>query len=394
MPLKTLSHSVLLPELEMDRVYSAKRTWIHYYCHKVSSSEVCPKCATLSESIYDHRKTKVKDAPVRDQIVFLFIQKRRFWCKPCAKPFTEPVPGIRKGSRTTERFKKSVVWACENFVDLERVQCAYRVSAGYVFKTLYTRLEERNRMRQYPWPKTIGIDEHSFRRDKKLGRVEFASIIVDYNNKRVFELAQGKTTAELKGQLSHIPNPENVQNVIIDMCDPFKNFARDHFPNAKIIADKFHVLRLITPALIKKRYEVTGTRADMRARRLLTMSSKKLSHWDRQALWNYLGNYPALQELYRYKELLHRFYRTKGVDRAATALTWLTDEMATSQLSEIKTLRRTLMKWREEILAYFETGLTNGRTEGYNNLAKLVQRRAFGYKSFRNYRLRLLSVCA
>jgi len=64
------------------------------------------------------------------------------------------------------------------------------------------------------------------------------------------------------------------------------------------------------------------------------------------------------------------------------------------ELKEIQTLRKTLMKWGEPILAYFFTGLTNGRTEGYNNLAKLIQRRAFGYKSFENYRLRLLNACA
>jgi transposase len=64
------------------------------------------------------------------------------------------------------------------------------------------------------------------------------------------------------------------------------------------------------------------------------------------------------------------------------------------KISELITLRKTLMKWRNEILAYFETRLTNGRTEGFNNLAKLVQHRAFGYKNFRNYRLRLLNACA
>ena len=63
-------------------------------------------------------------------------------------------------------------------------------------------------------------------------------------------------------------------------------------------------------------------------------------------------------------------------------------------LPELKTLRRTLMRWRTEILAYFATGLTNGRTEGFNNKAKVVKRRAYGYRSFRNYRLRLLNACA
>lgn len=392
MPWKNLSHVLLLPELELTAFKAPKRSWARYFVEKRSRMEVCPRCATPSQSIYDHRKALVKDAPIRGQIVYLEIRKRRFWCKPCSKPFTEPVPGIRKGSRTTERFKREVLWACENFVDLTRVQRAYRVSAGYVFKTLYTRLEERRRMRQYPWPSTVGIDEHSFRRHR--GRTEFASVVVDYPNKRVFELVQGKTTADLTGQLSHIEGRESVKNVIVDLCDPFKNFAQAHFPNAKIIADKFHVLRLITPALIKKRYEITGTRADAKARRLLCTSSHKLDHWERQAIWQYLEKHPELQELYRYKERLHKFYRTRGYYRAHLALRQMCDEMACSPIEEIKTLRRTLLKWREEILNYFLTGLTNGRTEGYNNLAKLVQKRAFGYKSFRNYRLRLLSACA
>lgn len=72
----------------------------------------------------------------------------------------------------------------------------------------------------------------------------------------------------------------------------------------------------------------------------------------------------------------------------------MTDEMAQSQIPEIKTLRRTLMRWRKEILAYFRWRLTNARTEGYNNKAKLVKKRAYGYKSFENYRLRLLHACA
>jgi transposase len=334
----------------------------------------------------------IKDAPVRDVIVFLKVEKRRFWCKNCQKPFTEYIPGIKKGSRTTERFKRSVLWAAENFVDLSRVQRTYRVSAGYVFKTLYTRLEERLRMRQYPWPKTIGIDEHSFRR--AYGRVEFASIIVDYPNKRVFELAQGKQTADLRGQLSHIQGRENVKNVIVDLCDPFKNFAKEFFPNAKIIADKFHVLRLITPLLIKKRYDITGTRADAKARRLLTVSAKNLDYWEALAIRQYLERFPELAEIYAWKERLHGFYRIRGYYKAHLALRKMCDEMACSLIPEIRSLRLTLLRWREQILNYFLTGLTNGRTEGYNNLAKLVQKRAFGYKSFQNYRLRLLSACA
>lgn len=391
---KRIAQNILLPELKLLDVISPKRSWARYVTEKDSRMEVCPKCATPSTSVYDRRIVNIKDAPIRAQMIFLEIKKRRFFCKPCGKPFTEGVAGVVKGQRTTQRFKRSVLWACQHFVDLEKVQRTYRVSAGYVFKTLYDQLELKRRTRLYPWPSTIGVDEHSFRRNKIIGCTEFASIIVDYNNKRVMEVAEGKTSAALSMQLSAIEGRGNVKNVCLDLCDPFKNWAKEFFPNAKIVADKFHVLRLITPALLKKRYEITGTRADARARRLLTMSSHKLDYWDKRALLEYLEKYPELNELYHWKERVHGFYRIRGFHRAAIAFTHMIDAMAHSTLPEIKTLRKTFLKWRNEILAYFETGLTNGRTEGYNNLAKLVQKRAFGYKNFRNYRLRLLSACA
>jgi transposase len=67
---------------------------------------------------------------------------------------------------------------------------------------------------------------------------------------------------------------------------------------------------------------------------------------------------------------------------------------ASSTFPEIQTLRRTPRRWKHEVLAYFDTGIPNGRAEGFNLDAKLVKRRAFRYRSFRNYRLRLLNACA
>ena len=52
------------------------------------------------------------------------------------------------------------------------------------------------------------------------------------------------------------------------------------------------------------------------------------------------------------------------------------------------------MRWRGEVLVYWRTRATNGMTEGFNCKAKLVKRRAYGYRSFTNYRLRLLNACA
>jgi transposase len=304
------------------------------------------------------------------------------------------VGGIRKGKRHTERYQQAVTWAAENFSDLTQVRRAYRCSASFLYKAYYTRLERKlGEKLNYPWPTTIGIDEHAFKKCPKTGLTQFVSMIVDHNNERVRELVDGKKCDDLKRDLAHIPGRENVKNATIDMCDPFKKFVREFFPNAELIADKFHVLRLLSPSILKRRKEITGDRASAKARRLLLMSAKNLDYSSKLTLFRFLQNYPELKEVYDWKERVHGFYRIKGYNRACIAFTHMTDAMADSKLQEIKTLRRTLMKWRIEILNYFKTGLTNARTEGFNNKAKVVKRRGYGYKSFRNYRLKVLTAC-
>jgi transposase len=392
MPKSILIRRVLLPELSL--VHASQRPGTRtlvLQAEKQSATEACPRCATLSTSTYDHRTVDLHDAPMRGLNVRLQVRKRRFSCHVCRRPFTEPIQGVRKGYRTTERFRRSLLWACDNFSDLSAVRRTYRCSSGYLYRALYHQLELERRKNLHPWPRIVGIDEHFFRRQRRFR--QFVSMVVDYRNSRLMELVEGRTTAELEAALAYIPGRENVQHVVLDLCDPFKNFARNFFPNARLVADKFHVLRLLSPAINRRRREITGDRQSAILRRLLLRNRRRLDYSQRLALDRWLALHPELRELYACKEALHAFYRTRGYRRAADTLTRLTDTMAFSKLPEIATLRSTLMRWRREILAYFATRLTNGRVEGLNLKAKLVKRRAYGYRSFKNYRLRLLNAC-
>lgn len=388
---ESTSKFILLPELKILTHWQSAKFRTHYKCVKNSDFEVCPKCAVKSYSVHDRRWVVVEDQPIRGSGVKLHILKRRFRCPNCKKVFTEPIPGVRKGFKTTQRFRRGLQWACENFKDLKSVQTAYACSAWLVYKVFYEQLELKLRERKNnPWPSTIGIDEHSFKRGFR--STEFASVIVDYNKKKIFEVINGKTADGLMMNLAHVTGRENVRNVVLDMSDPFKKFARQFFPQARLVADHFHVVRLLNPIINKARTEITGDKRSNPVRRLLLFNGKKLEYFERRALYEWLELYPKLKELYHFKEALHGLYRCRGYDRARRALIGLLDRMALSQLPEIKKLRTTLMKWKNEILNYFATGLTNARTEGFNNLAKLLQKRAFGFKSFKNYRLRLLSL--
>lgn len=371
-----------------------KTNVLQFWVKKKSHSEVCPKCATLCKTVYDRRTVKVKDEPIRGQAVLLYIQKRRFFCKTCQKPFTEPINDVKKGSRVSDRYRRYVFWACENFGDLSSVRQEARCSASFLYKTYYGQLEQQARCnRRAQWPTTVGIDEHSFKRNKVYGHTEFVTVFVNYNKRRLIDVVEGKQSGLLQEGLSGIPNPENVKHVILDLADSYKSFAKGYFPNAQLIADKFHVLRLLNPAINKYRKLSLGESRTLPVRKLLLANSERLDYLTRRVLWKGLSDHPALRDVYMFKEGLHRLYRCKGIVNAGICLTRLTDEMAKSTVPEVHSLRKTLMKWRNEILAYFETRLTNARTEGFNNKAKVIKRRAYGYRSFKNYRLRLLAAC-
>ena len=386
-----ITNFLLLPELKLKHFGSDGLI----LCEKSSEFEVCPKCAAACRGVYDHRWVKIRDESIRRMKVTLKILKRRFWCKSCRKPFTEPVGGIMKGRRTTQRFRVAVMEACEKFCDLKAVREEFQVSFYFVYSAYYEVLKLRQKMRDnQAWPQSIGIDEHGFGKNKMTGRKQFVSVVVNHNKGKVFEVIHGKAQAELEEAVKHIKGRENVLYATLDMCDPYRNFIRSFFPNAKLVADKFHVVRLLSPVLLKERKLITGTRADARARGLLLMNARDLDYFKRSALSQYLARYPKLQELYYWKERIHSLYRTRGYKKARKAFNQMTSAMALSVLPEIHSLRKTLLKWKEEILNHFLTGLTNARLEGFNNKISVLRRRAYGYRNPKNYRLQILNTCS
>lgn len=393
---RVVSHFLLLPELEM--VSGGKIGQWGYAVEAFKRrgvAEYCPRCATASSTTYDSRTVRLKDHPVRDKLVVLTVRKRRYYCRPCKKPFTESLPGVRKGDRCTERYRRGLRWAAETFSDLKKVQRYFRCSSSALYRDVYRQLELRRRRRlNYPWPERIGIDEHSFRRHPLYRRTEYSTIIVDHDHDRVYELLQGKRSSDLFDQLKVIPGADRVRHVTLDLSEGYRNLAIALFPNAALTADKFHVLRLLVPAINRRRKKLFGTVHRSSVGHLLLRSGKTLDFATRADIDRILRPHSELAALYRFKERLHELYRCKGTQRASQSFNRiLWDLSAHRAIPELAALERTLKRWRTEILNYFWTGLTNARTEGFNNTAKLVKRRAYGYKNHEHYRLRLLDTC-
>jgi transposase len=393
MPESRLAKQHLLDEMELIWLKTGPSRGFDFYVRMTSAFEVCPRCAQPSRSVYDRRWVTVKDEPLRKTPVRLLIHKRRFMCGTCRKPFTEPAQGVEKGKRTTERYARAVKEACEDYVDLKKVRERFRCSGGYLYKALYRHLERKIREKRSDWPERVGIDEHFFKRGKGFERRRFVTMIVDQSGGRLLEVADGKQVADVASAVQHITGRENVRWVSIDLSGSYKKFATEHFPNAQIVADKFHVLALPMGALMKYRKEAEGGKTTAYLRKILLSPGYQVLDYWRPRLKEWLKKYPALEAVYWAKERLSRFYRMKSVTQAARELTRLTNDLCLSPIPELRTLRQTLHRWRSAILNFWTSRQTNARVEGFNNKAKLVKRRAYGYISFPNYRLRLLNAC-
>ena len=394
-PQEYLTKGLLLPELELTYVKKISEYVFYWFVKKKDLGAVCPKCACLSLVRYDKRRVKIKDNPINGKGIVLMVIKHRYYCKSCKRPFTEPLPGVLPKKRTTQRLKRGVYWACINFTDIKKVTRAYAVSPGFVYNAFYEQLDLENRKRnRHAFSSMIGIDEHVFGRKKGIRKREFVTMIVDHNNKKVREVTLGKSHASLHEGLKDIPGRENVRVVTLDMSDSYKSFAKSFFPNAELVADRFHVQRLIQPLLLSKRIEITGDKRTNPVRVLMNRNRRNLKYFERSALDQWLSQNPVMQELYSYKEQISRFYELRGLKRAEIAFNALIERLSQSQIKEIKTLKNTFVRWKKEILNFFVYRITNARVEGFNNVAKVIKRRAYGFRSFKNYRLRLLNACS
>jgi len=394
-PENYLLNKIILPNLKLNKVLKISSSQYQYLLEKTTSWEVCRKCPSKSYSVHDTRTVTIRHAKLGNKHITMKIKKRRFRCPNCKCVFTEVIDGIKQGFRTTERYRHEVFYDCQHYENLKSVAKNNRCSQALVYKLCYERSElELRKSKNTPWGKTILIDEHSFKKNKRKTQRDFVTAIVDNNRKCLRELVNGRSHDAIKNALDHIPGRENVSHAVIDMNNSYKNFIKDYFPNAKIIVDKFHVIRLIHPAIGKYRREATGDTRKNPIRCLLLTNRKSLEKYQKKAVNRFCKENPNVNEVYRFKERINNFYNIKGYNQASRILTKITDDMALSKLPEIQTLRRTLMKWREEILLYFKTGLTNARIEGFNRKCKLIQRKAYGFKSFSNYRLRALYSCS
>ena len=175
----------------------------------------------------------------------------------------------------------------------------------------------------------------------------------------------------------------------------YKDLAREYFPNATIVIDRFHVVRYVTWALenvrkrIQKELHPSKRKYFKRSRKLLLTHKNKLKGENLDALELMLLQSTDLAVAYHLKELFYDFMASGNKAEATKKLKFFILATQSSNLKEFQACLTMLGNWSKYILNAFDCKYTNGYTEGTNNAIKVIKRNAFGYRNFDNFRNRI-----
>ena len=213
----------------------------------------CPGCGRMTTKEHDRRQQRKKDRRLRDKVVFLMLIKRRFECYGCGKVFTEPDEVFGPRRRSSRRFREYLGQEALHQT-VRRTARKEKVGEGLVRRCVTEEIGEMLEAKgTRETPEFIGLDEFSVR-----GRRLYHTAICDLVNGEVMEVVEGQGRQKVEEYLERLPEPEKVKAVAMDMHEPFRQAVQMCLPQAKVVVDKFHLIRHINEALDKVRSRLQG----------------------------------------------------------------------------------------------------------------------------------------
>jgi transposase len=193
---------------------------------------------------------------------------------------------------------------------------------------------------------------------------------------------------------------DRVKVVCIDLSSTYRALIKKYFPNAKIVADRFHVIRLIQHQCMMTYRELSDkVKSNRGVLAILRTRPDRLSDLQKIKLAQLLKDNPAIEAIYQFQQqlhqlLMHRAMTAKWCCNTIPQFLGMIDALKKSTFKSLVTLGKTLYQWRDEIARMWRFRKSNGITEGFHRKMKLIQRRAYGFKNFENYRIRVRVLCA
>ena len=233
-------------------------------------------------------------------------------------------------------------------------------------------------------PERLSLDEFS----KEKGKSKFVTVVSDIDKSSLLEVINSHKSDEIIEALKSQPEAvrENVKEVSVDMWGGFQKVIKEVFPNALIVIDRFHVMKLVNKSLNKIRLllELKG----LKNRCLLMKNSSDLTEEEQKELQELLNYSGCLSIGYELKEELREIYESSTTVKMGRRK--LEKWLVSARYIFPKTAK-TLSKYIQEICHYFVNRTTSGVMEGINNKIKLIIRQSYGFNTFNSLREKLLA---
>jgi len=371
----------------------------------------CGRCGTRAAS-KGRRKVAVRDLPAGGRRVVI-VWSKRIW--RCGDPdcdtgtWTEQTPAIESRASMTERARAE---ACRQVGEQNRsVACVAR-DLGVGWSTIMAAVVDYGQPLVDDPARTetvsaLGLDEVAFLRANAQRHTTFVTNFVDLHRGRLIDVVPGRSGRAVHDWLGRRADVwlSGIDTVAID---PFRGYATGvavHLGHAVLVVDPFHAVALANRAIDDVRRRVQQDTLGHRGRsgdplygirRLALRGTERLTERARVRLEVGLAAGDPRDEVLDAvlaKEALRWSYAADDITEATRRFDAFVGECTSSTVPELHRLARTALRWRAEILAHHVNGASNGRTEAVNLIVKKVLRVAHGFRSFKNFRLRVLLHC-
>ena len=332
----------------------------------------------------------------------LRLKKQRYLCKHCGKAFTLRDNVTEYGCFISKNTKWKIANELRNKISEKDIAKNNNVSPNTVERIMDSFYDTQKLYKNY-LPKVLSFDE--FKSVKSAdGAMSFH--MCNGETGKTIDIVEDRKLSNLLSYFGYysFKARNSVKFIIIDMYSPYVSLIQKMFPNSKIIIDSFHLVQLISRSLNKTRIRAMKSNKAAynkmkRYWKLILKDRNELNYskWKRYTCFPNLMteidvvNYILEQSIelkttyYKYQELLHSI-KEKNYNFFLNAINNINNSVSDYMKTSIKTLN----EFKDKILNTFNNNYHNGFIEGNNNFIKVLKRIAFGFRSFRRFKARIM----
>ncbi len=375
------NYYVISAEIETDK--------ITLDIESTSQTTACPHCGKTSKTLHERHRRMIRDLPISGKPTYLRFIRRRFFCDNCHRAFSESLGFVDERRDYTRRYQHWIfLQVREN--NISAVRRVEQLTYDQIESIFLHEAGCRIPLTPFADLRRLGIDEIALRK----GRGNFALILSNLDTKEIVDVLKSRTQEKLRARLERLSAFERaqIQEVAIDMWSPYDAVCAELLPHAVITADRFHVMQAVNRELkqLKNQQKKVHPQALKGAHYALLKNRQDLTDKQQATLEHVYQVSPLVKTAHRLKECLRHIFECKSTkEKAIKRLRkW---NLIAEKAGLFPQFRRTLANWIHRIANYFCHRTTSGIVEGINNKIKLIKRRAFGFRNFEHFRIRVIA---